>query len=239
MDRSAAPWRVIEAADAPAGAGPATPASPAPASGLGGPWLAFAALAVSGVFAVGAFAVAASGGGSVTVEGAESSAASPAGSDAPGSSGLVVVEVAGAVVEPGVYRLPGGTRVGEAIDRAGGYGPRVDAERASRELNLAAVLGDGDRILVPSRDDPPTTVGPPDDGGSPAGGEDEPAGGLINLNTASQTELESLPGVGPVTAGKIIESREGQPFGSVDELRARGIVGEKTFESLRDLVTVN
>jgi competence protein ComEA len=63
-------------------------------------------------------------------------------------------------------------------------------------------------------------------------------GGLINLNSASQSELEGLPGIGPVTATKIMESRAAQPFTTVQELRERGLVGEKTFESLKSLVTV-
>jgi competence protein ComEA len=60
----------------------------------------------------------------------------------------------------------------------------------------------------------------------------------VNLNSASQSELESLPGIGPVTAGKIIESRAGSPFRNVGELRERGLVGEKTFESIKALITV-
>jgi competence protein ComEA len=233
MDRSGAPWRALEVSGS-GGSPDALAPEPGRTSGFGGPWLAFAALAVSGVFAVGAFAVAASGTGSVTVDGGTLLAGSdePTGDASASSGAQLVVELAGAVVEPGVYRLPAGTRVGEAIERAGGYGPRVDAERATRELNLAGVLADGDRVLVPSRDDPPEHVIAPASQG--AGG----TAGLIDLNSATQTELESLPGIGPVTAGKIIAAREEQPFTNVDELRGRGLVGEKTFASLSALVTV-
>ena len=61
---------------------------------------------------------------------------------------------------------------------------------------------------------------------------------MVNLNTATEAELDTLPGIGPVTAGKIIESRTGAPFRTIDELRERGIVGEKTFEKLKPLITV-
>jgi competence ComEA-like helix-hairpin-helix protein len=115
------------------------------------------------------------------------------------------------------------------------YGPRVDAERAARELNLAAPLSDGDRILVPSRDDPAAT----DPGGTSEGdGTGGNGGGLVDINTASADELDALPGVGPVTAQKIIDAREEQPFAAVDDLLGRKVVGKSTFEKLRELVTV-
>jgi len=154
------------------------------------------------------------------------------------SGNAVVVDVAGAVVTPGVYRLPAGSRVRDAISAAGGFSPRVDAGRVGTEVNLAAAVTDGAQIRVPSRDDP-TAPGP---GGAGSGSQQPGSGGaassaLINLNTATQAELESLPGIGPVGAGKIVESRAGAPFTSVDELRDRGLVGEKTFEKIKPLVT--
>ncbi|HEY7523808.1 MAG TPA: ComEA family DNA-binding protein [Candidatus Limnocylindrales bacterium] len=233
MDRSASPWRALDPDPATAAGGPRDPALPAGQPGqLGGSWLAFAALAVSGVFAVGTFALIASGGGGLNVEGGVEVATGGASGERSSTIGGpdVVVEVTGAVAHPGVYRLPSGTRLGEAIERAGGYGPRVDTGRAERELNLAAVVGDGDRVVVPSRDDPAGESVPGPKGGS--------SGGLIDLNSASQAELETLPGIGPVTAAKIIAAREEQPFNAVDELRGRKLVGEKTFADLAELITV-
>ncbi len=144
----------------------------------------------------------------------------------------IVVDVAGAVVTPGVYHLAPGSRINDAIDAAGGFSARVDAGRVAAALNLAAPLTDGQQVRVPSRDDAAGQAG-----GEPAASNGS-SGALINLNTATESELESLPGIGPVTAGKIIEARGQARFRTVDELRERGLVGEKTFETIKTLVTV-
>jgi competence protein ComEA len=135
--------------------------------------------------------------------------------------------------------LPVGARVGDLVDAAGGFGPRVDTARAG-SLNLAAVLKDGDQVRVASRDDATATAaavtGPGTPGGTAAGpGSAAP----VDLNRATSAELEALPGIGPVTASKIISSRESDgPFTAIDDLRTRKLVGEKTFEQLEPLVTV-
>ena len=240
MEQQSAPWRVF---DAPAETGGAGGSAPAPSGSVGGasPLTALTnqRLAIAGVvgaIAIGglAVAIAISGAGAATVEG-PGPAISPGGSNDPlAGVGEIVVDVAGAVVKPGVYRLVAGARVGDAIEAAGGFSPRVDVDRVGVELNLAATLSDGAQVRVPSRDDPaPTTGTGGGSGGSGGSGDD-----LINLNTATASELNSLPGIGPVTAGKIIESRSGAPFKTVDDLRERGLIGEKAFEKLKPLITV-
>ncbi|HSL97272.1 MAG TPA: ComEA family DNA-binding protein [Candidatus Deferrimicrobiaceae bacterium] len=179
--------------------------------------------------AVGALAVA------IAIGGPRGSVVGPPSADPGGridAETELVVEVAGAVIRPGVYRLPGGSRVGDAVAAAGGFSPRVAVAVGGGALNLAAALHDGERVVVPSRDDPVAN-----DSGA-AGGSAAGVTGRINVNAATQAELESLPGIGPVTAGKILASRADAPFRSVNELRERGLVGPSTFEKIRDLVTV-
>jgi competence protein ComEA len=162
----------------------------------------------------------------VVVAGYAGGVAPPPDASLPIDGSRPVVEVVGAVTHPGVYTLPAGARVADAIEAAGGFGPRVSAERVVAELTLAAPVADGARVVVPSRDDPIES--------------EEAVGGprLIDLNRASPEELDALPGVGPVTAGKIVDARKEKPFASVDELRSRGILGQKAFDRIRDLVTV-
>lgn len=149
-----------------------------------------------------------------------------------GGRAVLIVDVEGAVRQPGIIEVPSGSRVGDALRLAGGFGPTADLGAASASLNLAAPVEDGSKILVPAI------------GGSPAvvPGATAPAvaagSSLVDLNAATQAELEALPGIGPVSAGKIIAARTGQPFTSVDELRSRKVLGDATFEKVKDLVTV-
>ncbi len=252
MDPSSTPWRVLE--DRPqsqTGPGPAGAAPPGPVGAQAWPRPIVVTGALAAVLAVAAFVLAFGGGpaGTVAVEGGvplDGSGSAGASGDAlkVGSigSGMVVVEIVGAVSRPGVFRLPPDARIGDLVTAAGGYGPRVDVVRAGRELNLAAQLHDGEQIRVPSRDDPPAPTFSPATGSGAGLGNTTNGGtttGLIDLNHASATELESLYGIGPATSGKIIASREEQPFVGVDDLRTRKLVGASTFEKLKDLVTVS
>ena len=242
MDQSTPAWRVFDEPSATQAPGASVAGAPntAPTGGvaLASPNVLLALAAIVGAILIGgvALVVAVSGSGGATVEGPAMGFASSAPASSGPQAGEIVVDVAGAVAKPGLYHLATGARVGDAIDAAGGFGPRVDVDRVGQELNLAATLSDGDQVRVPSRDDPSTSPGGGGGSGS-SGGGGSGGGGLVNLNTATQAELEELPGIGPVTAEKIIAARQEAPFRTIDELRERGLVGEKTFQDVQPLVT--
>jgi competence protein ComEA len=118
--------------------------------------------------------------------------------------------------------------VADAIEAAGGLGPRVDATRVDRELNLAAPVADGDHIVVPSRDDAAAS------GGHEATAA--PSSGRVDLNHATPEALDALPGIGPVTAAKIVAARSERPFRTLDELVSRKVLGQATLTKIRELV---
>jgi competence protein ComEA len=142
----------------------------------------------------------------------------------PPSPQPLVVHVSGAVQKPGLYQLPTGSRVQDAIQAAGGLLPEADEQA----LNLAALLKDGQRVLAPTHAQVQATTASQLAPGAP-----------LDINSASQEALESLPGIGPVLAQRIISYREANgPFATVEDLQKVDGVGADTFEKLKELVTV-
>ncbi len=151
----------------------------------------------------------------------------------PGATGAsaarVVVDVVGAVRRPGLYRLSQGSRIADAIARAGG----TTSKAALAQVNLAAPLADGEQIVVPGRG----LAGPAPSGGGGSVGPGGAPAAPVQLSTATLEQLDALPGVGPVTAQKILDYRTKHgAFSSVDELDAVPGIGPKRLDQLRDLV---
>ncbi len=162
--------------------------------------------------------------------GVESAAVSGGAAGAEGSfavkpgGGDVVVHVAGAVREPGVYRLPAGSRVADAVERAGG----ANGAAAVEGINLAARLADGQQIIVPARAESPVGVA------SGSGSGTSAADGPISLGTATVEQLDTIEGIGPVTAQEIIDFRdEHGGLSSVEDLDQISGIGPATMDALR------
>lgn len=153
-------------------------------------------------------------------------------SQEPSGETTLVVHVAGAVLRPGLVWMPGGSRVGDAIEAAGGNlgSAALDA------LNLARLLSDGEQVYVPSLDEVAAGTASSLTGGSIGPPE---SSAHVDLNSADVTALDTLPGVGPSTAAKIVADREANgPFTSVDDLQRVAGIGPKRIEEIRELVEV-
>ena len=170
----------------------------------------------------------------VTVE--PHATASPGAAATPPPPMHLLVHVAGEVRRPGVYRVPRGGRVHDAVQLAGGLTAR--AEQAG--VNLVARVTDGQQVVVPRRGAAPAATGMAGSGaGAPgAGSGGAPAGAKVSLGSATLEQLDAIDGIGPTLAKRILEYRDQHGgFRSVDELRQVDGIGAKRFESLREAVT--
>lgn len=141
--------------------------------------------------------------------------------------GTIFVDLAGAVQKPGVYELKSGSRIDDLLIAAGGLSAQADREWVSRNMNLAQKLADGVKIYIPTISE---TAGAPSNPSNPSS-----TFTLININTASADRLDTLWGIGPVTAEKIITNR---PYNSIEELRNKKIVKSNVWEAIKDKITV-
>jgi len=183
------------------------------------------------------------GGEPLVLAPASPSPASPAAAVAsPSAAADVVVYVCGAVKSPGVVRLPADARVADALALAGGPGARAELDG----VNLAAKVVDGQQIMVPERGATVAAGSPAGAGSSAASGSASAAGGSVtapgapvNINTASLEELDTLQGVGPATAQKIIDYRLASgPFKVVDDIKNVSGIGDAKFAAMKDSITV-
>lgn len=145
------------------------------------------------------------------------------------NTGNIVVDIAGAVVKPGVYEIPYNSRMVDALIPAGGLAESADRNYLSKYINMAQKLVDGQKIYIPSLDE--KNFAPV--AGSVAGVSDVMS--LINLNTASSSQLDTLPGIGPATAEKIMAAR---PYSAVEELVSKKAVSQSVFDKIKGKVSV-
>jgi competence protein ComEA len=188
-------------------------------------WAAFGLLALALFLRLHAHGGGGAGAGAATVSlapAARPAAAAPA----PSAGRELWVDVAGAVRRPGLYKVPAGSRLAVAVERAGGVSSRGDGTG----VNLAAELHDGQQIIVPRRGAAGAALGAGAVSAGPAGA----TAGPISLSQATETQLESLDGIGPALAGRILEYRQQHGgFRSLDELKEVSGIGDKRFEALR------
>jgi len=140
----------------------------------------------------------------------------------------IMIDVEGAVMNPGVYKINSDSRTVDALAAAGGLSEEADREYVQKNINLAQKVSDGLKIYVPRAGEEVKSASNSTLVGS--------SGPVININTASEAQLDSLPGVGQVTAGKIIDAR---PYADTQELLDKKIVGQATFDKIKDQISAN
>jgi DNA uptake protein ComE-like DNA-binding protein len=151
--------------------------------------------------------------------------------------GNYTVEISGEVINPGVYKLSAGSRINDLLVAAGGFSGKADRVWADKYLNRAAKMMDGQKVFIPSLGQQSGVVSAKNTGGDqtvsdPIAVTKET---LVNINTGSLSELDSLPGIGPVFGQKIIEQR---PYSNVSELLSKGVLKQSLYDKVKDLVTI-
>ena len=141
----------------------------------------------------------------------------------------IIIDVEGAVINPGVYSLKTGSRIQDGLIAAGGLSQEADRAYIEKNINLATALTDGQKIYIPKLSDAQKT------GVVDGVSMDSSFSSKININSASTSDLDSLSGIGVVTAQKIIDAR---PYNSIDDLLNRKIVSSKVFEQIKDKISV-
>ncbi len=141
----------------------------------------------------------------------------------------IVIDMAGEVNKPGIYKLEFGSRIGEALEIAGGITEKADKEWVDRTLNKAEKVKDGQKIYIPSKNNQESMTNNQNTNSNNSKEQ------KININTASQSELENLPGIGPATAKKLIDNR---PYSEVSSLISKKVVGEKVFGQIENQISV-
>lgn len=139
----------------------------------------------------------------------------------------IKVDISGAVIMPDVYSLSSEDRVEDVIKLAGGFSSEVNTEFVAKKLNLSQKISDGMKIYIPFKGESGGVMGASSTGG---------AGSGTSINNSTSSELEALPGIGPVTAGKIIN---GRPYQDINELLYKKVVSKSVFEKIKDLVELN
>lgn len=139
----------------------------------------------------------------------------------------ITVDIEGAVIKPGVYTLSAESRIVDALAAAGGMGEEADRYWVEKNINMASKASDGLKIYIPRVGEEILSSG---------SSLSSQAASVMNINTASQSDLESLPGVGEITAQNIISAR---PFSSVEDVLDRKIIGQATFEKIKDKIAAN
>jgi competence protein ComEA len=155
----------------------------------------------------------------------------------PGTGQDITAEISGEVVKPGVYKLPDGSRIDDLLVAAGGFSGDADRVWADKYLNRAAKIIDGQKVFIPKVGQQTSSSTAKTSGGgqsvSPSFSSD--SNGQININTASLSQLDSLPGIGQVYGQSIIEHR---PYSTTEELVSKGAIKQSLFNKIKDLITI-